>query len=141
MGIEQVKNQNKIALVAQMRLYDNGVNKRQKEAIYLKKQALQEQINHQLLEEKVRYKLAIDRLKTASINIQSAKSAFNSAKSAYKTIKAKFDAGIVDQVTYLDSLSQKTASIARYKKSLNDYEIAKANYYFRSNKNIKGFIK
>jgi outer membrane protein TolC len=141
MGIEQVKNQNKIALVAQMRLYDNGVNKRQKEAIYLKKQALQEQINHQLLEEKIRYKLAIDRLKTASINIQSAKSAFNSAKSAYKTIKAKFDAGIVDQVTYLDSLSQKTASIARYKKSLNDYEIAKANYYFRSNKNIKGFIK
>jgi hypothetical protein len=44
-------------------------------------------------------------------------------------------------VTYLDALSQKTASIARYQKSLNDYEIAKANYYFATNKNIKDFIK
>lgn len=141
MGIEQVNKQNKIALMANMRLYDNGANKKQKQALTLQKQALQEQINYQLSKEKIRYRLSIDTLETATVNIQSAKSAFKSAGSAYKTIKAKFNAGIVDQVTYLDALSQKTASKARYQKSLNDYEIAKANYYFTSNKNIKEFIK
>jgi len=56
-------------------------------------------------------------------------------------IKAKFNAGIVDQVTYLDALSEKTASEARFEKAHNDFEIAKANYYFASNNNIKEFIK
>ncbi len=141
MGIDQVEKQNKIALMANMRLYDNGANKKQKQALRLQKQALQEQINYQIAQEKIRYRLSIDTLKTATVNIESAKSAFKSAGSAYETIKAKFDAGIVDQVTYLDALSQKTASKARYQKSLNDYEIAKANYYFTSNKNIKDYIK
>ena len=141
MGTEQVEKQNKIALMANMRLYDNGVNKKQKQALYLQKRALQEQINHQKSGEKIRYRLSLDALKTAILNIESAKSASKAARSAYKTIQAKFNAGIVDQVTYLDSLSQKTASAARYQKSLNDYEIAKATYYFTSNKNIKDFIK
>jgi outer membrane protein TolC len=141
MGIEQVEKQNKIALSANMRLYDNGTNNKQRQALRLQKQALQEQINYQKSKEKIRYKLSLDTLETATLNIESAKSASTVAESAYKTIKAKFNAGIVDQVTYLDALSQKTASIARYQKSLNDYEIAKANYYFATNKNIKDFIK
>ncbi len=141
MGIDQVDKQNKIALTANMRLYDNGVNKKQKQALYLQKKALEEQINYQKASEQIRYKLAIDTLKTSSINIKSAQSASKAAASVYKTIKAKFDAGIVDQVTYLDALSSKTASQAREQKADNDYEIAKANFYFLSNKNIKDFIK
>ncbi len=141
MGVKQIEKQNKISLTANMRLFDNGSNKKQKQALLIQKQALNEKINYQKLQEKIRYKLSIEALKTATLNIQSAKSAFISAKSAYKTIKAKFDAGIEDQVTYLDALSQKTAFWARYKKSQNDYEVAKANYYFAANKNIKEYIK
>ncbi len=141
MGIDQLDRQNKIALIANMRLFDNGVVKKQKQAITIQKQALQEQINQKILEEKIGYKLSLDTLETATVNIKSAKSAFSAAKSVYKTIKAKFNAGIVDQVTYLDALSQKTAAQARFQKAQNDYEIAKATYYFTSNKNIKDYIK
>jgi len=141
MGIDQLDKQNKIALMANMRLFDNGVVKKQKQAIKIQKQALQEQINQKILEEKIGYKLSLDTLETATVNIKSAKSAFRAAKSVYKTIKAKFNAGIVDQVTYLDALSQKTAAQARFQKAQNDYEIAKATYYFTSNKNIKDYIK
>ena len=141
MGLDQLDKQNKIALMANMRLFDNGVIKKQKQAITIQKQALQEQINQKIQEEKIGYKLSLDTLETARVNIKSAQSAFKAAKSVYKTIKAKFDAGIVDQVTYLDALSQKTAAQARFQKAQNDYEIAKATYYFSSNKNIKDYIK
>ncbi len=140
-GIEQIDKQNKIMLIANMRLFDNGAAKKQKQSILLQEQALQEQINQQKEEEAIRYKLSMNTLQTASVNIDSAKSAYSAATSVYKTIKAKFNAGIVDQVTYLDALSQKTASQARYQKALNDYEIAKATYLFTANKNIKDYIK
>jgi hypothetical protein len=35
-------------------------------------------------------------------------------------------------ITYLDALSKKIYNLALYKQALNDYEIAKANYYFSS---------
>ncbi len=141
MGIEEIDKQNKIALMANMRLFDNGSIKKQKQALKLQKQALQEQINFQIKQERIRHNLALQSIKTAQLNIKSAQSATQAAQSVYKSIKAKFNAGIVDQVTYLDALSQKTASLARYKKAQNDFEIAKANYYFSANKNIKDYIK
>ncbi len=141
LGIDEIDKQNKIALMANMRLFDNGTIKKQKQALKLQKKALQEQIHFQIKQEKIRYNLARQALKTAKLNIKSAMSAKKAALSVYKSIKAKFDAGIVDQVTYLDALSQKTASQARVQKAKNDFEIAKANYYFSSNKNIKDYIK
>ncbi len=141
MGIEQVDKQNKIALMANMRLFDKGSIKKQKQALILQKKALEEQINFQTKQEEIRHKLSLDRLKTAQLNIKSTLSAKHASQSVYKSIKAKFDAGIVDQVTYLDALSTQTASLALYKKAQYDYEIAKATYYFTSNKNIEDYIK
>ncbi len=140
-GIDEIDKQNKIALTAHMRLFDKGSINKQAQALMLEKKALQERIHFQIKQEKIRYKLALASLKTAQSNIQSAQSAKQAAQSVYKSIKAKFDAGIVDQVTYLDALSQKTASQARFKQAQNAFEIAKANYYFIANKNIKDYIK
>ncbi len=141
LGINQVDKQNKLAIVANLRLFDNGSIKKQKEALQIQRQAMQEKIDFQKTQEKIRYELSIDALKTAKLNIHSAQSALKAAQSVYKSIKAKFNAGIVDQITYLDALSQKTASQARFKKAQNDYEIAKANFYFAANKNLKDYIK
>ena len=55
----------------------------------------------------------------------------------YKIVKDKFDNGIVDNIAYLDALSKKTYNLALYKQALNDYEIAKANYYFTSGIDFK----
>ena len=140
-GIEQVDKQNKLSVVANIRLFDNGSVKKQKQALQIQKQALQQKIDFQKAQEKIRYNLSLEALQTAKLNIQSAQSALKAAQSVYKSIKAKFNVGIVDQVTYLDALSQKTASQARFQKAQNDYEIAKADYYFTANKNIKDYIK
>ena len=87
------------------------------------------------------YLLAIFTIKTSNIKIISAKSALISATSAFKTISKKYDAGIVDNVVYLDALSSKTSAKALYETSLNDLEIAYASYYYYAGKNIEEFLK
>jgi len=140
-GIEQVENQNKLMLSANLHLYDNGTLKKQKQALRLQKQALMEKIARQKEQEQIEYRLAHAALQTARTNIKSALSAMKAANSVYKSTKAKFNAGLVDQVTYLDALSQKIAGEARYSDALNRYEIAKANYYFKANSSLKERIQ
>ncbi|MCH9814407.1 MAG: TolC family protein [Epsilonproteobacteria bacterium] len=140
-GLERIDKQNTLSLSANMRLFDNGTIKKQKQAIQIQKQALLEQINYKKKEEQVAFNLALVSLKSTQTNIKSTKSAYKAAQSTFKSIKAKFNAGIVDNVTYLDALTQMTNTNALYQKSLNDLEIAKANYYFRAGKNLKDFIQ
>jgi hypothetical protein len=49
--------------------------------------------------------------------------------------------GIVDNVTYLDALTEVTLSQARYKETLYDYEIAKSIYYFYAGKSPREYIR
>ena len=89
----------------------------------------------------MKYDLALSRIQTSYIKIKSASSAFVSASSAFKTISKKYDAGIVDNVVYLDALSSQTSAKALYETSLNDLEIAFASYYYYAGKNIEEFLQ
>ena len=134
-------NQNSLLLTANIRLFDFGTIAKKKEAIELNARALQAQINYQIKEQKVQYELARAQIKTAELKIKSSKSALNAASSAFKTIEKKYNAGIVDYIVYLDTLTKKTSSKALYESSLNDLEIAYASYYFYSGKNILEELK
>ncbi|WP_321778704.1 hypothetical protein [Sulfurimonas sp.] len=59
----------------------------------------------------------------------------------FLTISKKYDAGIVDNVVYLDALSSQTTAKALYETSLNDLEVAFATYYYYAGKNIEEFIR
>jgi outer membrane protein TolC len=138
---EGVDNQNKLLLTLNLRLFDNGTLSKTKEAILSNSQALNTQVAYATKEQKMQYDLAISRIKTNSIKIKSAKSALVSASSAFKTISKKYDAGIVDNVVYLDALSSQTSAKALYETSLNDLEVAYAFYYFYAGKNIEEFLQ
>jgi outer membrane protein TolC len=62
-------------------------------------------------------------------------------ESVYEIVKLKYQNGIVDNITYLDALSKKVYNLALYRQALNDYEIAKANYYFASGVEYKEVLK
>ena len=140
-GIEQLDNQNKLMATLNLRLVDFGVIGEQKEALKLKAKALNEKIIYQTKEQKMQQELALERIKTASLNIKSSKSALKAANSALKTITQKYSAGIVDNVVYLDALSAQTEAKAIYEKSLNDIEIAYAIYYYYNAKDLKEYLK
>ncbi|SMP88341.1 Outer membrane protein TolC [Epsilonproteobacteria bacterium SCGC AD-308-O04] len=135
------ENQNKLMLTFNMRLYDNGVMDKSKEAVMINSEALNSQISYKTKEQKMLFELANARIQTSQIKIQSATSAQKAANSAFKVIEEKYNVGIVDYVVYLDALTSKTVADALYKTSLNDLEVAYAMYYYYEGKNVEEYIQ
>jgi outer membrane protein TolC len=138
---EGVDNQNKLALTFNIKLFDNSVIDKQKESLLVQKRALEQQIQQAKTIQDINVELASAKIQTIIAQIQSAKSSLESATSAYETISEKYKVGVVDNVAYLDALSTKTDAKAQYEAALNNLQIAYANYYYYTNKNIKDYIK
>jgi len=136
-GIEYLDTQNSAMANMVLRLVDFGRLKEEKEAVLLQARALQQQLLYAQKEQKIQLEIAKERIKTAKINIRSAKSAYKAAKSALETITKKYQAGLVDNVVYLDALANNTSAKALYEKSLNDLEIAYAKYYYYLGKDLE----
>ncbi len=135
--ISFLQNQNTLMLTLNFRVFDYGAIDDSKEAVLLASKALSSQITFQTKEQEMQFRLASSRIQTAKVRILSSKSALNAATNAFETIEKKYNAGIVDYIIYLDSLSKKTSSTSLYKSGLNELEIAYAIYYYYSGKNIK----
>ena len=63
------------------------------------------------------------------------------ADKTYEYVNKKFQANVVDNVTYLDALTEKYEAQAMYTRALNNYEYEKAAYYFYASKDIKEFVR
>ena len=140
-GIKQLNDQNVLMLTLNIRLFDMGEISKQKGSLMLQKEALEQRIEQYKDTQNINIELAKLKIETVISQIQSAKSSLKSSTIAYETVAKKYAAGVVDYVTYLDSLSVKTNAKAQYEKALNDLQIAYASYYYYTNKNIKDFIK
>jgi len=138
---EGLDEQNKLMLSLNMRLFDNGTISKSKQSIIIQSQALDTMVSYSKKEQQIKFDIATETIKTSYIKIKSAKSAVKSAKSAFEIITKKYDAGIADNITYLDALSAYTQAKALYETSLNDLEIAYGAYYYYAGKNIEEFLQ
>ena len=134
-------HQNKLSLTAHMRIFDHGRLRHESEALRYQKLALHAQYTQRIKEQKMHYHLAKRTLHALRVKIQSAKAALKAAESTYRSVMKKFEAGLADEIAYLDALNQKTLAEARYKESLYDYEIAKSKVYYYAGKDPKEFIR
>jgi len=132
--------QNQLMLTLSYNLFDT-TTKDKIESLRLAELASKERLEYQKNHEKMLYQLAIKKLTTLRSKIESLKSAVEMGDSVYDIVKIKYQNGIVDNITYLDALSTKIYNTALYKQALNDYEIAKANYYFSSGVDYKKIVK
>ena len=126
-------------LSVSFKLYDTST-KDKIEAARLVKLSTQKKLNYLKTQEKMKFDLATKKLKTSQLKINSLKSAVKMANSVYDMVKIKYENGVVDNITYLDALSKKIYNSALYQQALNDYEIAKANYYFTSGVDYKTIL-
>ncbi len=138
---EGLDNQNRLMLSLNLRLFDKGTVAKSKEAVMINSQALDTQVSYSKKEQQMQYDLSISAIETSYIKIKSAKSALIAASSAFKTISKKYNAGIVDNIVYLDALSSQTSAKALYETSINDLEVAYASYYYYAGKNIEEFLQ
>ncbi|MFK5880585.1 MAG: TolC family protein [Sulfurospirillum sp.] len=132
--------QNQFMLSFSLNLYDTSSSYKKQSAM-LAKLVKKEQLNYVKSKEKIVFDLAKKKLLTQKAKINSAKSALEMANSVYDIILTKYQNGIVDNIAYLDALSKKTINRALYNQALNNYEIAKANYYFSSGVDYQEVLK
>jgi len=136
-----IDHQNKLMVSVNMRLFDNGKMSKESEAVKYQKLSLLSQIEHAKREQRMNYRLAGRSLKTTRTKLKSSKSALKAAQSTYNVIRQKFEVGLVDNIAFLDALSQRTLADARYKETVYDYEVRKSIYYYYAGKDPKEFIK
>ena len=134
------EQQNQLMLSVNYKIFDT-TTKNKIVSANLQKQSLQKKINYLQKQEKMKFILASKNLSTSKLKISSAKSAVTMANSVYNTVKIKYENSVVDNISFLDALSKKSYNQALYQKALNDYEIAKANYYFNSGINYNEVLK
>jgi len=111
------------------------------ESLELAKVASEQKLSFAKRQEKIAFELAKKKLVTLRKKIDSLQSAVEMGESVYEMVKVKYQNGIVDNITYLDALSKKVYNEALYKQALNDYEVAKANYYFSSGVDFKKVLE
>lgn len=136
----KIKEQNVLMLSANIRLFDFGAVKDAKNALLLSSKSLEEEIKYKTKEQKLKQDISILNIQSIQKRVLSAKSALVFATSAYESISKKYQASLVDYVTFLDALKSKTQATSIYKRALNDLEVAYANHYYFSGKNLEEFL-
>lgn len=77
----------------------------------------------------------------AKTRIKSAKAGLNAAISTYNVIKDKFENGLVDNVSYLEALSDMSDAISSLSATKYELEIKKANLVYQKGKNVWEYVK
>lgn len=139
--IEMVEEQNKITVGLSMTLFDFFAKSKEKEAVMLQKKKLESQYTYQKTKAARDLLLAGESLKTAKSSIEAAKARKVAADRTFAFIRKKYQANVVDNVTFLDALSDKYEAQAMYNQSLNNYEYEKASYYYYAAKELKEFVQ
>ena len=85
--------------------------------------------------------LALKAYDIAKAKIKSAEANLKAAESAYEVIKSKYENGLIDNVAYLESLTEKFDAISQLKTSINDLEIKKANIIYHNGEKLEEYIK
>lgn len=133
-------DQNNLTLSATMKLYDFGINKSEKQLLTIEARALAKEIDYKTKEQEVQTKISLLKISTTKEKIKSAYSALTSAKSAFITINEKYNAGLVDYVTYLEALQTKTNANMSYEISKNELQFGYATYYYYNSKNLEEML-
>lgn len=134
-------HQNKLTLLVNMRVFDHGKMKKEREALQYQKMALESEREYSVREQRMQFRLSKNNLKTIRAKLKSAQSELKAAGSTYRSVVKKFENGLADNIAYLDALNNQTLARARYDETRYDYEIAKSVYYYYAGKDPKEFIQ
>ncbi len=122
-------------------IFDFGATNNSYEAAYKQYLALKSQYEYEKNKANVDLKLAKKAYDIAKLKIESSKAGLKAANSAYETIKAKYQNGLVDNVAYLQSLTEKYSAQSSLKVALYELEMRKANIIYFSGERLEEYIK
>ncbi len=122
-------------------IFDFGVTDKSYEAAYKQYLSLKSQYEYEKNKADVDLKLAKRAYEIGKLKIESAKAGLKAANTAYELIKAQYENGIVDNIAYLESLTEKYSAESSLKVALYDLEVRKANIIYYSGETLEEYIK
>jgi outer membrane protein len=122
-------------------IFSFGETKYKYESKY--KEYLSSKLNYEYEKNKanVDLQLAIKAYDISKLKIKSSEANLKAATLAYDVIKSKYQNGLIDNVSFLESLSEKFTALSQLKTAQNDLEIKKANILYYSGKKLEENIK
>ena len=136
-----VDTQNILKLNFSWKIYDFGEDDKAYMSGYNLYQSKKTKYEYEKNKADVDLQLAHKSYDIAKLKIDTAKLALKAANSTYETIKAKYQNGIVDNIAYLEALSEKYSALSALKSANYDLEVKKANIIYHSGKNVWEYIR
>ena len=134
-------HQNSIQLLLEWKIFDFGSTSANAQAAYLNYLSKNSELSYAKYKAKASFKNAQNSYKTSLAKIEAAKAKLQASEMTYELIKKKFQQGIVNNVSYLDALSDKFNSNSQLQTALNEVEYQKAVLLYEMGENIKGAIQ
>ena len=134
-------HQNSIQLMMEWKIFDFASTSSNVEASYLKYLSKNSELSYEKSKAKASLKSAQNSYKTSLAKIDAAKAKLQASEMTYELIKKKFQQGIVNNVSYLDALTDKSNSYSQLQTALNEVEYQKAVLLYQMGENIKEAIQ
>ena len=134
-------HQNSIQLLLEWKIFFFFSTSANAQAAYLNYLSKNSELEYEKYKAKASFKNAQNSYKTSLAKIEAAKAKLQASEMTYELIKKKFQQGIVNNVSYLDALSDKFNSNSQLQTALNEVEYQKAVLLYEMGENIKGAIQ
>ncbi len=135
-----VDTQNIAMLNLSWNIFDFGARTKNYESKYQEYLSKRSALEHEKHRADVEYRFAKRALEIAKLKVDAAKATLDAASSTYELVKFKYQNGTIDNVAYLESMSEKYDAARGYKRALLDLEVKKAELIYYGGKDIKEFL-
>ncbi len=139
--VDSLEQQNSVQLAMEWKIFDFASTSSNAQAAYLNYLSKNSELAYAKYKAKASFKNAQNSYKTSIAKIEAAKAKLQASEMTYELIKKKFQQGIVNDVSYLDALSDKFNSNSQLQTALNEVEYQKAVLLYEMGENIKGAIQ
>ena len=136
-----VDSQNVLSVNFSWKLFDFGSNDASYNAAYKSYLSSKSTYEYEKNKAEVDLHLAMKSYEINKLKIKSAKAALRAAISSYDVTKSKYENGLVDNVSFLEALSDKSDAQSSLYAAKNDLEISKANVMYQKGKNVWEYVK
>ena len=134
-------SQNVVSANLTWNIFSFGETKYKYESKYKDYLSLKSQLEYEKNKANVDLQLALKAYDISKAKIKSSEANLKAATTAYDVIKSKYESGLIDNVSFLTSLSEKYTALSQLKTSQNDLEIKKAKIIYYSGKKLEEYIK
>lgn len=126
----QPERQNEFLLSAKMDIFDFGAIAKERESVRMQKLKAQSELNYAKESLQKEQKIALFTLQVLKQQLKAAQLSLKASSTALEIQRQKFSAQLLSHTDYLAALSQEFEAKAKLQTALNEYEIAKARFYF-----------